>query len=383
MVLVNLRATATSASDEAPANVVTMESALRPPLLSREQPTAATRDSAAAANRAVYELIRRRIQETPGVSSVAVSTSAGSQSFESPDGGADVQAQQVHVSPEYFATLGVPIVRGRAIGVDDDRAGFTGVVVNEETARRLWPGENPVGKRIVRRERADPAEGTLILNSAKGSPATLEVVGVAGSLSFQENRTTPMLFAPLANAASLWDASIAVRTPSGNARAVVPAIRSAMRAVDPLATVGDVATLAERYESRAREETLSNAGAFAVGAVALLLASLGLYAIIAFGVAQRTREIGIRLAVGATAGDIVRQFLRDGVKVTAIALAIGLPLTVAGIRVVQAQQVGFSLRNAGAVMLVVPVLIAIAVIASWLPARRAGRVDPLVALRSD
>jgi putative ABC transport system permease protein len=144
-----------------------------------------------------------------------------------------------------------------------------------------------------------------------------------------------------------------------------------------------VATLAERYEAQAREETLSNAGAFAVGVAALVLASLGLYAIIAFGVAQRTREIGIRLAVGATARDVVRQFLRDGVQVTAIALAIGLPLTVAGIRLVAAQQVGFDVRNVGAVMLVVPVLIAIAVLASWLPARRAGRVDPLVALRSD
>ncbi len=383
MVLVNLRAAATSASDQAPASVVTMQSELRPPLLSRDQLTPTVRDSAAKANHAIYESIRRRVQEIPGVHSVAISTSAGSQTFESPGAGvADAQIQQVHVSAGYFATLGIPIVRGRAIGVEDDRAGFIGVVVNEETARRLWPGENPIGRRLVRRERPDPTDG-VILNSAKGSPAALEVIGVAGSLSYQENRTTPMLFAPIANAASLWDASIAVRTASGNARALVPPIRAAMREVDPLATVGNMATLAERYEASAREETLSNAGAFAVGVAALVLASLGLYAIIAFGVAQRTREIGIRLAVGATAGDVVRQFLRDGVKVTGIALAIGLPLTVAGIRLVAAQQVGFSLRNVGAVMLVVPVLVAIAVLASWLPARRAGRVDPLVALRSD
>jgi hypothetical protein len=246
----------------------------------------------------------------------------------------------------------------------------------------MWPGENPIGKRLVRRERADVTEG-IVLNTAEGSPAALDVIGVAGSLSYAGNRTTPMLFAPMANAASLWSASLAVRTAGGNARAAVPAIRAAIREVDPLATVGDVATLAERYEARAREETLSNAGAFAVGFAALLLASLGLYAIIAFGVAQRTREIGIRLAVGATAGDVVRQFLRDGLKVTTVALAIGLPLTLAGIRLVEAQQVDFSARNAAAVILVVPVLVAIAALASWLPARRAGRVDPLLALRSD
>jgi cell division protein FtsX len=211
----------------------------------------------------------------------------------------------------------------------------------------------------------------------------VEVIGVAGSLSYDESRTTPMLFAPMANAMSLWSASLAVRTGQGNARTAVPVIRAAMREVDPLVTVGDVTTLAERYAARAREETLSNAGAFAVAMAALLLASLGLYAIIAFGVAQRTREIGIRMAVGATARDVVRQFLRDGLKVTAIALAIGLPLTVAGIRLVAAQQANFSLQNIGAVMLVVPVLVAIAAIASWLPARRAGHVDPLIALRSD
>jgi ABC-type antimicrobial peptide transport system permease subunit len=110
---------------------------------------------------------------------------------------------------------------------------------------------------------------------------------------------------------------------------------------------------------------------------------LGLYAIIAFAVEQRTREIGIRLAIGATSGEVVRHFFRHGIKVTSIALVIGLPITVAGIRVVQASVLGFTLHNVAAVLLVVPVLILIAALASWLPARRAGRVDPLIALRSE
>ena len=382
LALVNLRAAATSAADRPPASVVELDSELGLSRLIAGELTQAARDSATRANRETYELIRRRLREVPGVQSVAMSTSAGSQSFEAPDAGTAADIRQVHVSAGYFGTLGIPIVHGRPIGVEEDRAGFTGVVVNEETAQRFWPGENPIGKRLVRHERADPAD-VVILNSARGSPAALEVIGVAGSLSYQGNRTAPMLFAPMANAASLWGASIVVRTAGGNARAVVPAVRAAMREVDPLATVGDVATLAERYEARAREETLANAGAFAIAAAALLLASLGLYAIIAFGVAQRTREIGIRLAVGATAGDVVRHFLRDGIHVAAVALAIGLPLTVAGIRLVEASVVDFRPRNIAAVMLVVPVLVAIAALASWLPARRAGRVDPLVALRSE
>lgn len=211
----------------------------------------------------------------------------------------------------------------------------------------------------------------------------LEVIGVARPPLYDPSRTTPTVYMPMAHGTSLSSASLAVRASGGNAGAIVPAIRDAVGEVDPLATIGDVATLADRFRARARDETLANAAAFAIGCAALLLASLGLYAIIAFGVAQRTREIGIRLAVGATSATVVRQFLRGGLRVTALALLIGLPITVAGIRVVQAQQVGFTLRNAAAVMLVVPVLVAIAALASWLPARRAGRVDPLIALRSD
>jgi predicted permease len=383
LVLVNLRAAGLSAADAAPSSVVTMTSEPRRAGLFAEELAESVRDSAVAVHRTTFDLVRRRLQEIPGVQSVAMSTGVGSQTYEAPEAGrSDDGIRQWHVSADYFATMDIPIVRGRAIGAEDDRPGLTGVVVNEETARRLWPGENPIGKRLVRQERARRTSG-FVLNSVGGSPAVLEVIGVAGSLSYQENRTTPMLFAPLANAASLWDVSIAVRTMGGNARAVVPAIREAIGEVEPQATVRDVATLAEQYEAQAHEETVANAGAFGVGAAALLLASLGLYAIIAFGVAQRTREIGVRLAVGATSGKVVRHFLRDGLRVTAIALAIGLPLTVAGIRVVKASIVDFNPRTVAAVLLVVPVLVGIAVLASWLPARRAGRVDPLVALRSE
>ncbi len=163
----------------------------------------------------------------------------------------------------------------------------------------------------------------------------------------------------------------------------MPGIRLAIREIDPLATVGDVATLAEEDARRKRETAQSHGAAFAVGAAALLLASLGLYAIIAFAVAQRTREIGVRLAIGATPGAVVRHFFRHGMIVTAVAVAIGLPVTIAGIRIVQANLLGFTVQNVTAVMLVVPVLILIAALATWLPARRAARVDPLVALRSE
>ena len=163
----------------------------------------------------------------------------------------------------------------------------------------------------------------------------------------------------------------------------VDTIRAAIRELEPYAAVGDVITLAERYAGQRREEVQSNAAAFAVGIAALLLASLGLYAIIAFAVTQRTREIGIRLAMGSTPSGIVRHFFRSGLIVSAIGLAIGLPITIAGIYAVKASLIGFTLESVAAVMVVIPVLIAVAALASWLPARRAGRVDPVIALRTE
>lgn len=315
---------------------------------------------------ATYDLVRQRLEAIPGVQSVAFHTGPTvtedySDVFQGPDGR---QIVGVHVTPDYFSTLGIPLLRGRAIGVEDDHPGSAAVVIDEAVASRLWPGADPIGRTFA-------------------GPATqLLVIGVAGRAPYDDALRDPRAFLPMSAATRVRGVDIAVQT-SGNARAFVPAIRAAIREVEALATVGNVSTLAERYAGRRREALLSNLAAFAVGAAALLLASLGLYAIIAFTVAQRTREIGVRLAMGATSGDVVRHFFKGGLKVTAIGLAIGLPVTVAAIVVVKASLLGFTVQKVAAVMLVVPVLIAIAALASWLPARRAGRVDPLDALRSE
>ena len=179
----------------------------------------------------------------------------------------------------------------------------------------------------------------------------------------------------------VWRGPHRAFTESTRGRSRAGALAAAVANVVPNALMAwwDADLLADRQ----RESLQSNAAALAVGTAALLLASLGLYAIIALAVAQRTREIGVRLAVGASPASVVRMFLGNGLKVSLIGLAIGVPLTVAGIRVVQASVVGFTLEKVAAVLIVIPVLIGVAVLASWLPARRAGRVDPLAALRSE
>lgn len=356
----------------APASVLTMYSKVA------AGPGPGSRDSVAAAAAATFTRVRQRLEAVPGVQSVGVYAMeyviAGRWEelwFEAPDGsGAGPRIRQFHVSPGYFATRDIPLLKGRDIGREEDQPGSVAVVIDQKVASRLWPGADPIGRRLVRR------------SDLSGESTALVVIGVAGRAPYEDVERAPRVYVPIATAKALRGVDISVRT-SGVARPFVTPIRAAIQEIEPLATVGNVSTLAEQSAGRRREALLSNLAAFAVGAAVLLLASLGLYGIIAFAVAQRTREIGVRLAMGATSGDVVRHFFKGGLKVTAIGLAIGLPATVAAIVVVKASLLGFTVQKVAAVTLVVPVLIAIAALASWLPARRAGRVDPLDALRSE
>jgi len=382
LVLADLRASANENASRAPASVITMASTLM-----RPEHSAASESRDAVADLRAVQSIRDRLERVPAVLSVGLSTEGAGVSAEGDEGrsivitgradvaaggGVPTRLHQLYVSSGYLATLGRPITRGRALTPDDDRAGSSAVVVNEAAASALWPGENPIGKRLSRQ-------------SDDGLQSTpLEVVGVVGRAPYEGEETEPtaLVYAPLSTASGWWDARLAVRT-AGDARATLPQLRAAIREVEPYAALGDISTLAERYAAQRQEAVQSNAAAFATGAAALVLASLGLYAIIAFAVAQRTREIGVRMAMGASPKRVVQEFFKNGVRVSAIGLAIGLPATVIGIRLVKASLFGFTIHNVAAVLVVVPVLIAVAGVASWLPARRAGRVDPLIALRAE
>jgi predicted permease len=378
LVLADLRRSADDNAAEAPASVLTMSSMIFRPQTAGA--AASSRDPDTGARPEVLRAIRERILAIPGVQAAALGTEGAvpaqmvrlwRDSFELPGGRTVAPVWQLYVSAGYLATYGIPLLHGRAIGVEEDHPGSNVVVVNQAAAVLLWPGEDPVGKRLIRRGAG-----------GKGGTRSFDVIGLVGTAPYDSEASSPMVFAPLSLAASGWSSTIAVRV-SGDGRTYVPSVREAIREVEPYAATSDVNTLAERYAGDQREVLQENAAAFAVGAAALLLASLGLYATIAFGVVQRTREIGIRLALGATRGRVVGQFFRSGIAVAAIGLAIGLPVTVAGIHVVKASLLGFTIRSVATVTVVVPVLVIVAALASWLPARRAGRVDPMVALRNE
>jgi predicted permease len=369
LLLADLRHDSYGNADKAPPNVATMSLEL---FTTRRSFTPAANDSAIRNMRAVLAATRAQVAAIPGVSSAGVGVSgwAGDSRFETAEGGAlPPVISQTFVSADYFTTTGIPLRRGRAIGVSEDRQESAVVVVSEAAAKLLWPNEDPLGKRLVRVNRGGSEERT-----------TLEVIGVVGVAEYDEGRERPVVFVPLTTIDFVpYAPGLAVRT-AGDAQAYMPAIRRAIREIDPLLPVTRSMTMAERYARRRAEAMQVSLGLFTVGGLALALASLGLYAIIAFAVAQRTKEIGIRLAVGATTREVVHHFFRGGMLVTAIGLAIGLPVTVIGIKLIAANMLGFTVQNLATVGLI---LIAIAGIASWLPARRAATVDPLIALRSE
>jgi predicted permease len=372
LVLIDLRARNGISGTDAPASVVTMQLDLFRAGATRLEPEAAE----LPASRASLARIQQHLKQLSGVESAAMATGSSSARFETPGetregGGRAAEMRQTWVTPDYLALSGFQLLQGSTITAAEDRPGSTAIVVNAAAASRLWPEKNPVGNLLLRRP-GEPGEPTRVF----------EVIGVVGSLPQDPNPEVPVVFAPMATAEHIGQPTLIVRT-AGDAGPLLPQLKRAIGEIEPWAGVSGGRTLAEIESERRRESLQSNAAALAIGAAALLLASLGLYAIIALAVAQRTREIGVRLAVGATPAAVVRMFLGNGLKVSLIGLAIGVPLTVAGIRLVQAGVVGFSLEKIAAVLLVVPALIGVAGFASWLPARRAGRVDPLVALRTE
>jgi putative ABC transport system permease protein len=327
--------------------------------------------------RRFYEQLLRDLEALPGVRSASLALNrpfGGGFDTRIDAQGALIDAEHLgyrtdrnSVSPSYFETMGITILRGRGFTARDVATSTPVAVINEAVAERLWPGQEAVGKRFVR---------------TWGGPA-LEVIGIARDAKyrnlFEQRRLT--FYQPLAQD---YQAALVVHLrPSGDPMALAGPLQHTVHALDPEIPVYRIQPLAERLAGSLGQQRTAATLIGGFGALALLLAAIGLYGAIAYSAAQRTREFGIRLALGAQAPDLLRQVLREGVMLGALGLAIGLVGAVAITRVLRSQLFGVTPTDPLSFTVVSLLLLVVAVVASLVPARRATRVDPMVALRSE
>ncbi len=275
------------------------------------------------------------------------------------------------VMGDYFNVLGIPLLQGRAL-TRDDRAETPAVgVINESMARQYFRGENPIGARIrwARSEGVD----------------WITIVGVVGNVRHfgLANSEEPAIYTPFAQSGQDWKrwSEFVVRTQGKARTGLVSQLKRMVWKVDPTIPVTQVRSMSEVLSISFAEQRF-NALLLAIFAgVALLLASVGLYGVLAFTVAQRTREIGIRMALGAQARDVLRLVLRQGLTLSLLGVAAGVCVSLAGTRVLARLLYGVAPTDPATFAAVALVLITVALAASYVPARRAMKVDPMVALR--
>ena len=337
-----------------------------------------TRYTNAAAMIAFYRRLHGELIAAPGVFAGAVSTTLPMTGSDivmgfKPDGRAvdpnvRTSASFFGVSPDYFSTMGIRIVRGRGFTERDDERAPTVAVINETMAAKYWPGEDPIGKRVQLSYNNTPPR---------------EIVGIAADVKqisltdvVPSQMYTPFVQAP-------WPFLTAVIRTTAAPEAAAGSLRQLLARLDPEQAAGDIRTF-DQFLARSIATPRFTAillGAFA--SLALLLAGFGLYGVMAYSVAQRSREIGIRMALGAQATDVRSLVVSQAVRLGAAGLAMGLAGALAVTRVLDSLLFGVTASDPLTFAAVSAALITVLLLAAYLPARRATRVDPIVALRAD
>ncbi len=273
-------------------------------------------------------------------------------------------------SAGYFAAMGIPLLRGRTFDRSDQPNSPHAALISESMARKYWPNENPIGEAIQ-------------FGNMDGDLRLLHVVGVVGDVHDRgvDAATKPMVYANGLQRLPSSSMSVVVRAQVSPA-ALVPAMREAVRSLDPQLPL-NFRTLDQVFSSSLDQRRFSLVIFGAFGTVALLLAAMGIYGVTNYAVTQRTHEIGIRMALGAQVRDVLKLVLRNGMSLALIGAALGVAGAFATTRVMSSLLFGVAPTDPATFTAVIVVLIVVAFLACYLPARRATRVDPLVALRNE
>jgi putative ABC transport system permease protein len=270
------------------------------------------------------------------------------------------------ITADYFKTMGIPIKQGRTFTSQEVAQGAPAVLVDEQLASRFWPGGDALGKHIKYDGRQPQ-----------------EIIGIAGDVRNYGSATlgrikiyTPFGRSPLPRSA------LAVRSAGIDPSTLVAAIKSEVRAINPNVPISEIGTLEGRLAQHIAPRRFNTwlLGLFA--AVALMLAAIGIYGVMSYAVTQRTREIGIRMALGAQTRDVLKLTIRHGMKLIVMGVAAGLVAAFVLTRLMASLLFGVSATDPGTFTVIALLLTGVALVACYIPARRAAKVDPMVALRS-
>jgi putative ABC transport system permease protein len=270
------------------------------------------------------------------------------------------------VTPEYFNALGIPVIKGRAFNTGDGSQAPHVLLINEAMARRFFPGEEPLGNRL-----------RLGIDGFTG-----EIVGIVGDVKHVglDAKVNEEVYAAYSQAPFWTDMSLIVRT-SGEPLSVAGAVRNELRILDKQVPTGRVRTMEAVVAESVAQPHFRTLLLGLFGIAALVLASVGIYGVMSYAVNQRTHEIGIRMALGAQVGDVRTMVIKNGMKLALIGVAIGLGGAFALTRLMASLLFGVTATDGATFSIVSVILVLVALIACYIPARRATKVDPLVALR--
>jgi predicted permease len=367
-----------------------------------------TRAAAVAAHGAIID----RLAAIPGVTAVSASTglpladacfgnSVLIEGRDNPDDGrAQAIARLCAVSSGYVEAMGVRLVRGRGMRRDDVEQRLPNVVVNQAFVDTVFPGADPIGARIRSNAPPRPAVTAPAAAGASwdgGAPPWLTIVGVVSNTPFTalaERNPTPVVYMPMSLAGGPDIPAIAMLGPPVTAMsyvvrselspaAVLPAMRAAIATVNPTLAVAQVTTFEEMLDRASAQMAFTMALLTIAACVALLLGLIGIYGVVSYIVSQRTGEIGVRIALGAHPRDVATLILRQSGTVALAGIAVGFAAALAGGRLVESLLYGVTPRDPGVLAATALALFAVALMACWLPARRAARINPVETLRAN
>jgi predicted permease len=299
------------------------------------------------------------------------------------DPNGDGEVRRNFITPGYFATVGMNVIRGRDFNERDTAVAAKVIVVNETMARHYFGDADPIGK-IVYFPSSDSQGRYIPFAEGLDKAQACQIVGVVRDARFDNLRdpVRRLSYSPVTQYARGLPSSMLIRT-SGEMRSLADTIRRQVSSIDPNLSVRDIASVEDRIANTLQGERTVATALTVFGGIALLLACVGLYGVMAYSVARRVGEIGVRVAMGATRGSVVRLVMRDTVVLGLLGVTIGVPIALATTHVLESLLFGLTPTDPATIATMVVVMMVVAALASLLPARRAARIDPMQALRCD